>query len=87
MSYMIQPDFFYFPENRAAFPFARSQARHSQPGRRPLLEQELADLDSKIQGWSQSLAGPNLSGQARQYAEQELNASVERKQQVEPPWR
>ena len=51
--------------------------------RRPLLEQELADLDKKIQGWSQSLASPNLSGQARQHVEQELNTAVEKKQQVE----
>ena len=40
-------------------------------------------LDGNIQGWTQSLGGPNLLGQARQHVEQQLNSAVERRQHVE----
>ena len=59
------------------------QAVREEGDRRPLLERELADLDGNIQGWTQSLASTNLSGQARQHVEQQLNAAVERRQHVE----
>jgi len=50
---------------------------------RPALEQELRELDGKIQGWRDSLAKPNLQAVVREGLESDWAAAHDRRQQVE----
>ncbi len=51
--------------------------------RRPLLQRELADVEARIAGWTQSLANPSLPTAVRQRIETEFNEAIVRKQEVE----
>jgi hypothetical protein len=59
---------------------ALSAARH---GTRPALEKEQEQLRQQIQGWSLSLAKPELSPVLRTVLEKDVEAAVQRQQEVE----
>lgn len=54
--------------------------KHDQ---RPALEQEVKQLQEKIQGWSASLAKPNLAAAVREAIEADWSAAAERVQEIE----
>ena len=57
-------------------------SEHSQD-RRPHIAQELADVKSRIAGWIQSLANPDLSVTVRRHIEQDFNEAALRQGQLE----
>lgn len=59
---------------------AMSAGRHDN---RPALENELEDLGKQIQGWSLSLAKPDLSTAVRETLEKNLDAAIQRRQGIE----
>ncbi len=52
------------------------------PDRRPMLENESKDIDSKVDGWTETLSKKDLSSLVRNQIEQQLNLALERKQKI-----
>ena len=52
-------------------------------GRRPLLQRELANIDARIHGWTQSLGNPGLPLSVRHKIEAEFDQATARRQQLE----
>jgi site-specific DNA recombinase len=50
--------------------------------RRPLLIKELHEIDGRIAGWTATLSKPDLSSLARTHLEQELDQTLQRKQEI-----
>ncbi len=53
------------------------------PDLRPAIDQEIADIDGKIAGWSQSLANPRLASGVRRAIEASWQQASERRQELE----
>lgn len=54
-----------------------------EPDQRPAIEQEIVEIDSKISGWSQSLANPQLAPGVRHAIEASWTKASERRQALE----
>ncbi len=60
-----------------------AELERAEPDRSAALQQELAQLDSNIKGWSQSLADPDLPVELRQAIQQQWKDALDRQQQIQ----
>jgi uncharacterized protein (DUF433 family) len=73
----------WFPDLMRQFEIELDALHADRQDMRPSLEKEKAQLEEQVQGWSMSLAKPNLNSALRARLEKEVDAAILRQEEID----